>query len=691
MDKLLWVASPLLLALAALGWLAWRSRMPSRVGLNVGFSLLLLLYVLGTAGLGIFWVANQQLPVFDWHYLFGYATVLLLVVHLAFNLRVVWQVLRRGAGRGRQAAHPAAAAPAVPRAGGPARRQWLGLFGVGGLAAAGGLGYLLGLRHGRTELVVQASGASADPRRQAWAVVERFHALTVHTRAGVVRRAASPQWALAPPAFKSYPQAQRLALALPGLAASEGPASASARASASFPAPPAPAAGLAQLGQWLWHVAGVSAREGGIAFRTSPSSGALFATELYVQVLDLPGVPAGLWHYDAEGHALERLPDTSPLTVGGPAGSPAAASLAQVAVLPEGSVAMLLASAVFARSGHKYGDRTYRYVMADLGHALENLRVAARLAGAVQAEPLAHFDDAAATRYLGLDPREEAVLAVVALRRAPPGGRLEGQQATGGPPAPALEPDPATWAVAQWPAAQGAPTALDLTAAVHAATSLRRLSSPEGQSLPARETLPPAPRLPASEGMVALPEPATVKADGLRLIAERRSVRRFARTPVPAPELAALLQAMTAPAPLLSSAVRIDVLTPAAQGLPPAAWRHEAPTRTLHRRVAHDDSLRARARAAALNQDVIGEAALVFVLSLDRLVLMADPLGPARAWRHGFIEAGLVGERLYLAAPALGLGVCAVGAFYDDEASALVGVDPAREWVVHFAAVGLPA
>ena len=71
--------------------------------------------------------------------------------------------------------------------------------------------------------------------------------------------------------------------------------------------------------------------------------------------------------------------------------------------------------------------------------------------------------------------------------------------------------------------------------------------------------------------------------------------------------------------------------------------------------------------------------------------LLADPLGPARAWRHGFIEAGMVGERLYLAGAALGLGVCGVGAFYDDEASALVGVDPTREWVVHFAAVGVSA
>ena len=39
--------------------------------------LLLLFYFAATAGLGIFWVARQELPVFDWHYLFGYVTLVL--------------------------------------------------------------------------------------------------------------------------------------------------------------------------------------------------------------------------------------------------------------------------------------------------------------------------------------------------------------------------------------------------------------------------------------------------------------------------------------------------------------------------------------------------------------------------------------------------------------------------------------
>ena len=103
MPKILWVALPLLLAAAVLALQFLRGRAPSRTAINIGSSVLLLAYVATTAGLGIFWVANQQLPVFDWHYLFGYGTVLLVSLHLAFNFPLVWRFFARRADRGREA------------------------------------------------------------------------------------------------------------------------------------------------------------------------------------------------------------------------------------------------------------------------------------------------------------------------------------------------------------------------------------------------------------------------------------------------------------------------------------------------------------------------------------------------------------------------------------------------------------
>ncbi len=625
MDKLLWVLLPIAVAGAVVGALAWRGRLPSRPVLNVWFSLLLLIYLLTTAGLGIFWVANQHLPVFDWHYVFGYALLLLLVVHLGFNLRQVLFHLRRKPA--------AAAAPA-----GPGRRPLLGAFGLLGIGAAAGIGYLVGLRHGRTELRIEAGGSA--PAAAALAVVEQFHDFSAHSRSGVLRRAPGADWGDPPPPFKP-PRAERT-LALP--AARKAAAAVAARAF--------DAAALADL---LWHGAGVSARSGGIHFRTSPSSGALFATELYLLTLRVDGVPAGLWHYDVPRQALAPL-----------AASAVDGATLGTGALPADTLALLIATAVFRRSGHKYRDRTYRYVLADLGHALENLRLVARHHGA-SATLLPAFDEACVAQALGLDEAQEGVLAAMLLR---PGG-------AGALPVPV----PAAWSPPTLVAA--GPALLGVTDAIHRATSLRAADLPAAGHAPPRRSPRPAPASP-----LPLPGESTRLTDPLALIARRRSIRRYGDGPVALADLAAVLAAMAAPGPLLSDALRIDVVARHVAGLDPGAWRYHPDAHALERRAAAGDKLRQRARAAGLDQDVIGDAAVVFVLAIDRSAFAADALGPARGYRHAFIEAGLAGERIYLEAGARGLGVCAVGAFYDDEAAALVGSDPAREWIVHFAAMG---
>jgi SagB-type dehydrogenase family enzyme len=627
-DKLVWVLSPIALAGAIVAVLALRGRLPSRAVLNVWFSLLLMVYVLATAGLGIFWVANQHLPVFDWHYVFGYSMLVLLTLHLAFNFRGVWQYFARWR---RGAARPVAAATA----GATRRRPLIGALGLIGVAAASGVAYVIGLRHGRTELRVVA-GAGATSGEAALAVVEQFHAFSSHSRAGLLRRAASVDWGGPPPPFKAYANGRTMALPPPLRAA---------RAAATLDVP--------VLGTLLWCTAGVNLTRGGILFRTSPSSGALFATEVYVAAGDAAGVPRGVWNYHGGEHALQAVP---------------AGELQ--ALLPSGASAALWFTAIFRRSGHKYGDRTYRYVLADLGHALENLRAAAAALGfALELSPA--FDEARAARALGVDEAEEGVLALALLW--PRGATRPAQPRDDGARA---------WAA---PAAATASAPLGVTDAVHRATSLRT-----AVTAAAREAPPPREAL----AVHALPRVPTTATDALRTIAARRSQRRFAAGAALGQEqLAAALSAMAPPSPPLSSAVRIDVVTHAVAGLPPAAWRYDPAAHALQQRVLHDDgNVRQRSRAAALDQDVIGDAAAVIVLSIDRAAFAGDAQGPARGYRHAFLEAGLAGERLYLGAGARGLGVCAVGAFYDDEATALVGADAQREWVVHLAALGvLPA
>jgi SagB-type dehydrogenase family enzyme len=624
MSKLAWVLLPLLLAAAWLVVLAWRGALPPRPVMNVWFSLLLLVYLGTTASLGVFWVANQHLPVFDWHYVFGYATLLLLAVHLVFNLRAVWRHFAR-----RPQAPDVSAGTGTPRA----RRPLLNAIG---LALAMGGSFLLGLRHGRTELRVDGSGTAASTPLQAAELVERFHEFSAHSRRGVFRRAPSADWGDPPASFKAYA----------GLDAVPLPAPATARPGA---------LDIGMLSALLWHTAAVNLVRGPIHFRTAPSSGALFATELYLVAREVTGLRPGLWHYDPQAHALRRLGDAPP-------------DAAALGTTMRSSV-LLLASAVLGRSGHKYRDRCYRYVLADLGHALENLRATAA-ALRVQAHFAKAFDESRAGTVLALDEAQESVLALVGLGK------------DGDAPAP--------WSWEPAPLATG--TALGVTEAIHRATSLRMRSRATGELAAA------APRAARAAGVgdatqaTALPAPRRHALNALEAIARRRSIRRYRDMPLPLDTLSALLDAaLRRDAPVWSDAVRVDVITLAVDALPVAAWRYEPQRHALQRRRGDGAPLRGVARRAALDQDVVGDAAAVFVLSIDRASFVADVHGAARGYRHAFLEAGLIGERFYLEGGALGLGVCGVGAFYDDEAAALIGIDPAQEWVVHFVAVGMPA
>ena len=657
MPKLLWVLLPLLAAALLLALQLLRGRRPSRQAINIGASLLLLLYVAATAGLGLFWVAQQQLPVFDWHYLFGYGTVLLLVLHLVFNLPLVWRFYKR-----RRTTTTAAQAVITRAAAAPARR---GLLGLLALVAASGAAFVLGLRQGRDERKPAASagpgGAATPPDAAAAALafIEHFHALSSHTRAGLLAGAPGVVWGDPPPPFKRPGSGTRLRLPPPGTARP----------------------GLPDLSTWaaiLWHTAGVTAQRGGLHLRASPSSGALFSTELYLAVRALPGLAPGIWHYDAQQHALEQLQAA-------PSGPLLPGVLADDRL--NDAPALLLASAVFGRTGHKYRERCYRYVLADLGHALENLRVVAAALGLVSRFATA-FDEARAAQLLGLDEADEGVLALVAL-----GPTALFSAPVSAAPGPA-EPTTAGWRP-RWPAPAAQRSAAGVTAAVHAATSLHAESAlpSAALALPAQPILPPPTAMPQAQ--IPLPSTPPSADDTLRLIATRRSHRRFAATPLALQTLASVLARMTAaPGPLLSAAVRISVVAHQVDGLARGAYRYQPALHRLLPMVRSTVALsrqRAAARAAALDQDVIADAALVFVLSIDRRAFAADRHGPARGYRHALLEAGMVGERVYLEAAAQGLGACAVGAFYDDEAAALVGLDPAAEWAVHFAALGVKA
>ena len=91
---------------------------------------------------------------------------------------------------------------------------------------------------------------------------------------------------------------------------------------------------------------------------------------------------------------------------------------------------------------------------------------------------------------------------------------------------------------------------------------------------------------------------------------------------------------------------------------------------------------------AALGQDMIREAQATFIWTA--IVARSTWKYRQRAYRYIYMDAGHIAQNLYLAGTAAGLGVCAVGAFFDDQVNDLIAIDGVEETTVYLASVGRP-
>jgi len=90
---------------------------------------------------------------------------------------------------------------------------------------------------------------------------------------------------------------------------------------------------------------------------------------------------------------------------------------------------------------------------------------------------------------------------------------------------------------------------------------------------------------------------------------------------------------------------------------------------------------------AALQQTVVLGAQATFIWSA--LIARSRWKYRQRAYRYVYLDAGHLAQNLYLAGEALGLGICAIGAFYDDDVNRIVDLDGIEETVIYMATVGI--
>jgi SagB-type dehydrogenase family enzyme len=61
-----------------------------------------------------------------------------------------------------------------------------------------------------------------------------------------------------------------------------------------------------------------------------------------------------------------------------------------------------------------------------------------------------------------------------------------------------------------------------------------------------------------------------------------------------------------------------------------------------------------------------------------------------RAYRYVYLDAGHIAQNLALAAVSIELGSCQIGAIFDEEVNALIGVDGVNESAIYLSLVGHP-
>ena len=182
-------------------------------------------------------------------------------------------------------------------------------------------------------------------------------------------------------------------------------------------------------------------------------------------------------------------------------------------------------------------------------------------------------------------------------------------------------------------------------------------------------------------------------------IRNRQSHRRFKRVPLTLEELSFLLWATqgikkrldpgtamrTVPSAGARHALETYICVLNVEDLKPGFYRY-LPLEHQLLVEFQDDQAAVKLGTATFGQSFVGSGAVTFIWTTI----------PYRMeWRYGAaahktiaLDAGHVGQNLYLACEAIGAGTCAVAAYDQDLMDQLLGVDGTDEFVIYLAPVG---
>lgn len=143
--------------------------------------------------------------------------------------------------------------------------------------------------------------------------------------------------------------------------------------------------------------------QGQIPLRAYPAGGALYAVEIYPVVLAVETLAAGVYHFRPTESGLETL------RIGIDRQFLLDVVLRDQAPIVAGAAALICLTGNFTRFERKYGEGSYRVLVAEAGHLSQNLILAATGLG-LGARPWGGCFDALLNERLGLTGADEQVL-----------------------------------------------------------------------------------------------------------------------------------------------------------------------------------------------------------------------------------------------------------------------------------------
>ena len=474
----------------------------------------------------------------------------------------------------------------------------------------------------------------------------KYHDGTKHSYWSIRHNPHFLDWANHPLPFKIYPKIEPFLL--PRDLPQTGVAALSAISEPTHSSRADTAPDLHDLARILYFSAGITKEreypEGKVCFRAAACTGALYEIELYVVTGDLPGLHAGVYHFNPADMSLR------PLRKGDFRGNLAQATAMELAVAH--APVNIICTGTYWRNAWKYQARTYRHFGWDNGTLLANL-LAVSAASGLPAGIVLGFVDAEVNRLLDLDSRREVSLCLIPIgctsqsplpapREAPPLG---------------LETIPLSEHELEYPA----------MLKMHNATSLE--SEEEVGQWRGRQPLLPSAL--AGEGVRLQPLPAEEQPKDTieQVILRRGSTRTFDRTAsITLAQLSTIFDCATRglPADFLELAGGqlndLYLIVHSVQGLKPGAYFFRRDRNALD--LLHEGEFRAEAYHLGLEQELPADAsaAVFFAADLSRIL---EGYGN-RGYRAVQLEAGAIGGRMYLAAYALRLGATGL-TFFDDD------------------------